>query len=131
MYVTEEYDTATRGHRHTSPARALAEGIYRILRHKPGGKKTHTHLIYKLEFPPEDEKNEPQESLNIEREGSFLIQIKNPDQHNQRGSSGRFGGLQTKRRAAFPAHLQGQFGKLRYSSADPTDFLTIRDVSFY
>ncbi|KAL2479195.1 hypothetical protein Fot_48209 [Forsythia ovata] len=26
----EEYDTATRGHRHNPPARALAEGIYRI-----------------------------------------------------------------------------------------------------
>ncbi|KAI3936733.1 hypothetical protein MKW92_043048 [Papaver armeniacum] len=127
----EEYDTATRGHRHTSPARALAEGIYRILRHKPGGKKTHTHLIYKLEFPPEDEKNEPQESLNIEREGSFLIQIKNPDQHNPQGSGGGgFGGLQTKRRAAFPAHLQGQFGKLRYSAADPPDFLNYEGCEF-
>ncbi|MCL7023010.1 hypothetical protein MKW94_003835 [Papaver nudicaule] len=124
----EEYDTATRGHRHTSPARALAEGIYRILRHKPGSKKNHTHLIYKLEFPPEDEKNEPQESLNIEREGSFLIQIKNPNQHQ--GSSGGFGGLQNKRRAAFPAHLQGLFGKLRYSPADPPDFLNYEGCEF-
>ncbi|KAK3430942.1 hypothetical protein EUGRSUZ_E02145 [Eucalyptus grandis] len=94
----EEYDTSTRGHRHTAAARA----------HKSKGKKAHTHLIYKLEFPPEDEKQEPQESLNIEREGSFLIQIKNPD---------------SKRKAVFPAHLQGQFGQLRYSPADPPDFL--------
>ncbi|KAF9592686.1 hypothetical protein IFM89_016763 [Coptis chinensis] len=49
------------------------------------------------------EKNEPQESLSIEREASFIIQIKNPDQH---GSSSRFSGLETKRKAVFPAHLQ-------------------------
>ncbi|XP_039170076.1 uncharacterized protein LOC104444791 [Eucalyptus grandis] len=117
----EEYDTSTRGHRHTAAARALGEGVYRILRHKSKGKKAHTHLIYKLEFPPEDEKQEPQESLNIEREGSFLIQIKNPDQHGAGPS--QFRGLQSKRKAVFPAHLQGQFGQLRYSPADPPDFL--------
>ncbi|KAK3431034.1 hypothetical protein EUGRSUZ_E02931 [Eucalyptus grandis] len=94
----EEYDTSTRGHRHTAAARALGEGVYRILRHKSKGKKVHTHLTYKLEFPPEDEKREPQESLN-------------------------FRGLQSKRKAVFPAHLQGQFGQLRYSQADPPDFL--------
>ncbi|KAK3431032.1 hypothetical protein EUGRSUZ_E02934 [Eucalyptus grandis] len=117
----EEYDTSTRGHPHTAAARALAEGVYRILRHKSKGKKAHTHLIYKLEFPSEDEKQEPQESLNVEREGSFLIQIKNPDQHG--ASPSQFRGLQSKRKAVFPAHLQGQFGQLRYSPADPPDFL--------
>ncbi|KAK3430852.1 hypothetical protein EUGRSUZ_E02270 [Eucalyptus grandis] len=117
----KEYDTSTRGHRHTAAARALGEGVYRILRHKSKGKKAHTHLIYKLEFPPEDEKQEPQESLNVEREGSFLIQIKNPDQHGAGPS--QFRGLQSKRKAVFPAHLQGQFGQLRYSPADPPDFL--------
>lgn len=76
----EEYDTSTRDHRRNLPARAVGEGVYRILRHSPG-KKMHTHLIYKLEFPPEDKENETQESLNIEHEGSFLIQIKNPGQH--------------------------------------------------
>ncbi|KAI6705706.1 hypothetical protein NL676_008668 [Syzygium grande] len=55
----EEHDTSTRGHRHTVAAIALGEGVYRILRHKSRGKKAHTHLIYKLEFPPEDERQEP------------------------------------------------------------------------
>ncbi|KAL3739701.1 hypothetical protein ACJRO7_021032 [Eucalyptus globulus] len=107
----EEYDTSTRGHRHTAAARALGEGVYRILRHKSKGKKAHTHLIYKLEFPSEDEKQEPQESLNI----------KNPNQHGAGPS--QFRGLQSKRKVVFPAHLQGQFGQLRYSPADPPDFL--------
>ncbi|XP_057967721.1 uncharacterized protein LOC131157518 [Malania oleifera] len=116
----EEYETATRGHRHKSAARALGEGIYRILRHNPD-KRAHTHLIYKLELLPEDKENEPepQESLNVEREGSFLVQIKNPEQP---GSS-QFRGLQRKRKAVFPAHLQGKFGRLRFIPADPPDFL--------
>ncbi|KAK3430996.1 hypothetical protein EUGRSUZ_E02226 [Eucalyptus grandis] len=121
LLLAEEYDTSTRGHHHTVAARALGEGVYRILRHKSKGKKAHTHLIYKLEFPPEDEKQEPQESLNVEREGSFLIQIKNPNRHGVGPS--QFRGLQSKRKAVFPAHLQGQFGQLRYSLADPPEFL--------
>ncbi|CAI9091425.1 OLC1v1026458C1 [Oldenlandia corymbosa var. corymbosa] len=121
----EEYDTKTRGHRQTEPARALGEGIYRILRHNPG-KRMHTHLVYKLEFPPEDEKNEAQESLNVEREGSFIIQVKNPDQE---GSSG-FGGLKRKRRASFPAHLQGNVGHRKFTPADPPDFLNYEGCEF-
>ncbi|KAH9668050.1 protein kinase domain-containing protein [Citrus sinensis] len=121
----EEYDTSTRGHRRNLPARAVGEGVYRILRHSPG-KKMHTHLIYKLEFPPEDMENETQESLNIEHEGSFLIQIKKPGQH---GTS-QFRGLQNKRKAVFPAHLQGQFGQKRYCPADPPDFLNYEGCEF-
>ncbi|XP_030553350.2 uncharacterized protein LOC115757310 [Rhodamnia argentea] len=117
----EEYDTSTRGHRHKPAARPLGEGVYRILRHKSSGKKAHTHLIYKLEFPPEGEKQEPQESLNVEREGSFLIQIKNPDQHGAGPS--QFGGLQSKRKAVLPASLRGQFGQRRFIPADPPNFL--------
>uniref|UniRef100_A0A7N0SWZ2 Uncharacterized protein n=1 Tax=Kalanchoe fedtschenkoi TaxID=63787 RepID=A0A7N0SWZ2_KALFE len=123
----EEYDTATRGHRRKPEARAVGEGVYRILRHNPG-KKMHTHLIYKLEFPAEGKGSEPQEALNIEREGSFLIQIKNPEQKG--GSSSGFRGLQGKRKAVFPAKLQGQFGKLRYHPADPPDFLNYEGCEF-
>ncbi|KAK3219019.1 hypothetical protein Dsin_012989 [Dipteronia sinensis] len=124
----EEYDTMTKGQRRNSPSRALGQGVYRILRHNPG-KIMHIHLIYKLEFPPEDKENEPQESLNIEREGSFLIQIKNPDQQGG-GSSSHFRGLQNKRKAVFPAHLQGQFGHKRYCLADPPDFLNYEGCEF-
>ncbi|XP_020090806.1 uncharacterized protein LOC109711876 isoform X3 [Ananas comosus] len=124
----EEYDTATRGRRHRPPARALAEGVYRILRHVPSGRQgrqEHTHLIYKLELPPSGSEGEPQESFNVEREASFLIQIKNPEVGRGDGSDigGGFRGLQTKRKAAFPARLQGQFGGKRFIPADPPDFL--------
>lgn len=124
----EEYDTATRGHRRKPPARALAEGVYRILRHQLGSnKKAHTHLIYKLEFPPSDEENEPQESLNIEREASFIIQIKNPEQGS---SSGQFRSLKAKRKSLFPASLQSQMGPRRFVPADPPDFLNYEGCEF-
>lgn len=114
----EEYDTSTRGHRHKYPARPVGEGIYRILRHyQAASNRMHTHLVYKLEFPPEDKQNEPQHSLNIERQASFLIQIKNPKQPTQ------FRGLQNKRKAIFPAHLQAQFGHRHFCPADPPDLL--------
>ncbi|XP_021720280.1 uncharacterized protein LOC110687938 [Chenopodium quinoa] len=122
-----EYDTATRGHRHNPNARALGEGVYRILRHKYSERKMHTHLVYKLELPPEDKKNEPQEELNIEREGSFIIQIKSPEQG---GARSEFQGVGNKRKAVFPAHLQGQFGGKRYVPADPPDFLNYEGCEF-
>ena len=70
-----------------------------------------THLVYKLELPSKDKENEPQESLNIQREGSFIIHIKNPDQH---GGSSQF--------ARFPTHLQGNLGN-KFVPADPPDML--------
>lgn len=121
----DDYETKTRGRRHTSGARAVGEGIYRILRHKVG-KRSHTHLIYKLEFPCEGEKNEPQEALNIEREGSFIIQIKNPEKEK---TSGEWG-LQKKRKAVFPAHLQGLLGHGKFGPADPPDFLNCEGCEF-
>ncbi|EXC33645.1 hypothetical protein L484_013842 [Morus notabilis] len=117
----EEYDTATRGHRHKPAARALGEGVYRILRHNPK-KRMHTHLVYKLELPPENKaKMEPQESQH-----RTTRLIKNPEQPG----SPRFRGLQNKRRAAFPAHLQGQFGHRRFAAADPPDFLNYEGCEF-
>ncbi|KAK9757081.1 hypothetical protein RND81_01G138400 [Saponaria officinalis] len=49
----EENHTKTRGHRRNPKARALGEGVYRILRHEYNN-KMHTHLVYKLELPSTD-----------------------------------------------------------------------------
>ncbi|KAD0968773.1 hypothetical protein E3N88_43492 [Mikania micrantha] len=125
----EEYDTKTRGHRHKPAARALGEGVYRILRHNNKSKKMHTHLVYKLEFPSEQADDQPQEDLNVEREASFVIQIKNPIQAKKQ-AGGQFSGLQRKKKATFPAHLQGQFGQLSYHAADPPDFLNYEGCEF-
>uniref|UniRef100_A0A0E0JVD6 Uncharacterized protein n=1 Tax=Oryza punctata TaxID=4537 RepID=A0A0E0JVD6_ORYPU len=139
----EEYSTATRGTRRRAAARALGEGVYRILKHD-SGRRVHTHLVYKLELPSParrrehdaDEAGEPQEAMNVEPEASYLIQIKNPDQPPPSGGGGRYGdggfrGLQSKRRAAFPAHLQGRFGSNhRYAPADPPDLLNYEGCEF-
>lgn len=96
--------------------------MYRILRHKRRS-DAHTHLVYRLEFPPAvaGGRAAPQEALNVEPEGSFVIQIKNPERGG--AAAGRFRGLPGKRRAAFPARLQGLLGGLRFSPAEPPDFL--------
>ncbi|KAG8058088.1 hypothetical protein GUJ93_ZPchr0002g23540 [Zizania palustris] len=131
----EEYTTATRGTRHRSAARALGEGVYRILKHDSARRRGHTHLIYKLELPSparDDEAGEPQEAMKVEPEASYLIQIKNPEQPRSGGGDEgrRFRGLQSKRRAAFPAHLQGRFGSNRYAPADPPDLLNYEGCEF-
>ncbi|ONM59866.1 hypothetical protein Zm00014a_011921 [Zea mays] len=126
----EEYSTATRGKRHRAAARALGEGVYRIVKHESesgsGGRRRsprpHTHLVYKLELPSTRGAMEPQEAMNVEPEASFLVQVKNPDPPSG-GRDGGFRGLQSKRRAAFPAHLQDAFGGRRYAPADPPDLL--------
>ncbi|WVZ91307.1 hypothetical protein U9M48_037496 [Paspalum notatum var. saurae] len=117
----EEYTTATRGKRRRPAARALGEGVYRILKHGGAGRRAHTHLVYKLELPSRGA-GEPQEAMHVEPEASYLIQIKNPEQRQASGGGG-FAGLQGKRRAAFPAHLQARFGGKRYAAADPPDLL--------
>nr|GEW36619.1 probable amino-acid racemase [Tanacetum cinerariifolium] len=126
----EEYETKTRGHRHKPPARALGEGVYRILRHQhKKDKQMHTHLIYKLEFPSmegEAAKQQPQEALNVAKEASFLLQIKNPTQKGRN----EFRGLKRRRKPVFPKHLQERFGKLGYHAADPPDFLNYQGCEF-
>lgn len=116
-WMAEEYE------RHVSGARAVGEGVYRIVRHRKGsGKRSHTHLIYKLEFA-----GEAQELVNIEGEGSFIIQIRNPE---KAGGDASFSGLQNKRKAVFPAHLQGQLGHVKFGAADPPDFLNYEGCEF-
>lgn len=87
----EEYSTATRGKRHRPAARALGEGVYRILKHESSGgrgRSPHTHLVYKLELPTRGA-GEPQEAMNVEPEASFLVQVKNPDPPSGGGFRGR------------------------------------------
>ncbi|KAG6542202.1 hypothetical protein Mapa_016435 [Marchantia paleacea] len=122
--AAETYETKTRGKREKPACRPVGEGIYRLVRHKDG-KKVHTHLIYKLELPGPDKHHEPQEALNIEAEGSYVIQIKNPEQGNPPTQ-----GLQNKRKATYPAHLQDHIGSYRFVAADPPDFLNYEGCEF-
>lgn len=75
----EEYDTATRGHRSIEKARPCGHGVYGIVK-----KGKRTYLAYVLEFPEipgiisssDNAAAEVQLSLNIKKEGSYLLIIK-------------------------------------------------------
>ncbi len=92
-------------------ARPAGEGVYAIVRHG-----NHTHLAYALELP--DEPDEVQRELHIEKEGMYLLSIKNPEASSPPGV-----GLDPERKADLPAELQERFGGRRFAPADPPDFL--------
>jgi hypothetical protein len=105
------YSTATRGERHLSPARPAGEGVYTIARHDD-----HTHLAFALELP--ERPGEVQEELNIPREGSYIITVKNPDVDTPPDL-----GLQEENRADLPQRLRDRFRGRRFIPVDPPDFL--------
>jgi hypothetical protein len=107
----ETYPTKTRGERHLAAALPAGEGVYAIARHSE-----HSHLAYALELPAEP--GEVQQALNIVKEGSYIIVVKNPEAPSPPGV-----GLDESRRAAFPMELQERFQGRRFIPADPLDFL--------
>ncbi|GKC02027.1 hypothetical protein Tco_0993637 [Tanacetum coccineum] len=60
-----------------------------------------------------------EEALNVAKEASFLLQIKNPTQKGRN----EFRRLKRKRKPVFLEHPQERFGKPHYHAADPPDFL--------
>ena len=107
----EVYETKTRGERRLPPARPAGEGIYAIARHSG-----HTHLAYVLELP--EEPGDAQRALNIIKEGSYILAVKNPDAPSPPGV-----GLDESRRARFPQELQERFQERRFLPVDPSAFL--------
>jgi len=107
----EVYDTKTRCERQLPAARPAGEGIYAIVRHSG-----HTHLAYALELPAEP--GEVQQALNIVKEGSYIIVVKNPEALSPPGV-----GLDDSCRARFPEALQERFAGRRFIPVDPPDFL--------
>ncbi len=83
-------------------ARPAGEGVYAVARHG-----NHTHLLYALELPAEPD--EVQRELRIEKRGSYLLSVKNP----QAGSPPSMG-LEEERKAHFPEELQERFGGRRF-----------------
>jgi hypothetical protein len=108
----EQYRTKTRGERQVPAARPAGEGIYALVRH--GGE--HTHLAYALELPAKP--GEVQRALNIVKEGSYVVAVKNPEAPSPPGM-----GLDETRRARFPKHLQERFRGRRFIPVDPPEFL--------
>jgi hypothetical protein len=107
----QAYRTKTRGERRWPAARPAGEGVYAIVRHGD-----HTHLAYELELPAEP--GEVQRALDIAREGSFIVSVKNPEAPSPPGL-----GLDVSRRARYPKTLRERFGDRRFIDLDPPDLL--------
>src|SRR5690554_6593594 len=112
----QTYQTKTRGERELPAARPVGEGVYQLVHHGD-----HTHLAYALELPhrPGDAQGE----LNIEPEGNYILQIKNPQK-----SSPRNAGLPRQDKADLPKRLQSAFKGRRFASAEPPEFLDYEGV---
>jgi hypothetical protein len=106
----KEYETKTRGERFVPPARPAAEGIYAIVTHG-----NHTHLAYVLELPKRQ--GPVERELNIKREASYVIAVKNPEVESPPGL-----GLKVHE-ARFPEGLQEKFQGRRFHPVDPPEFL--------
>jgi hypothetical protein len=105
------YETKTRGRREVPAARLAGEGVYVLARHGD-----HTHLAYELLHPQQP--GEVQRELNLQRQASYIITVRNPQVPPPPGT--RAG---TGRRPQFPDDLQARFGDRRFAPVDPPDFL--------
>ncbi|MFL5963261.1 MAG: hypothetical protein ACJ757_10265 [Gaiellaceae bacterium] len=105
------YETKTRGTRVQPEARPAGEARYAIVDHEG-----HTHIAYALELPRR--RGEVQKALRIEREGSFIAAVRNPDAPAPRGT-----GLPSRERAEFPKRLAETFRGRRFAPLNPPDFL--------
>jgi len=110
------YETkATHQKRHLEGARPAGEGIYAIIK-----KHGHTHLAYVLELPHDI--GEVQKAFNIDKEGSFIINVKNPDIQSD------FGGYSSSKNPGFPIELMNKFEGRRWCPVDPVEFLNYENA---
>lgn len=106
-----QYRTKIRGPRTEPPGRPAGEGIYAIVRHV-----NHTHLAYGLELPASP--GPVQRDLDIAREASFVVMVKNPDVGPPTGL-----GPRGSRKPAYPPRLRAEFSGRRFIELDPPELL--------
>lgn len=104
------YQTKTRGERVQPETRPAGEGRYAIVDH--GG---HTHLAYALELPSEP--GEAQHTLQINREGSYIVAVRNPEAPAPPGMDS------PARAPDLPERLRTRFGGRRFAQLDTTEWL--------
>tara|TARA_R110000850_G_scaffold150497_1_gene273116 strand:+ start:14509 stop:15270 length:762 start_codon:yes stop_codon:yes gene_type:complete len=110
------YQTKTKGKREQPAARPCGEGVYRILQHDD-----HTHLVYALEYPKK--RDEVQKAFNIEREGNYIINVKNPEKGQPKNA-----GMPQDQKADFPKRLTEKFEDRRFVPVNPSDFLNYENA---
>ncbi|TPX71545.1 hypothetical protein SpCBS45565_g01026 [Spizellomyces sp. 'palustris'] len=109
----ETYETKTRdqGTRHLEPARPCGEGVYSIVDHNG-----HTHLAYVLALP--EEPTEVQKTFNIEKEGSYILSVKNPET-----PSPPWAGLGERQKSKLPPKFLEHFRGRKFIPANPPALL--------
>jgi hypothetical protein len=66
-----------------------------------------------------------QRAFHIEKQGRFVLSIKNPEAPRPAGI-----GLDEERKAEFPEELMGRFGARKWIAADPPQFLDDEGAEF-
>ncbi len=103
----ETHETKTRGERKTPAARAAGEGVYALVCHG-----NHAHIAYVLELPGEP--GDAQNEMNIRKEASYIITVKNPEAGSPPGA-----GLPGSEKADLSEPEQDKFHGRRFIPADP------------
>jgi hypothetical protein len=111
MLAGGTYETETRGDRHLPAARPVGEGVYCLAR-----RGRSSILAYALELPAEP--GEVQRAFHIEKQGHFVLSVKNPEAARPPGI-----GLDEEQKAEFPDELMERFGARKWIAADPPEFL--------
>jgi hypothetical protein len=100
------YETKTRGDRRQPAARAAGEGVYAIT-----CKGSQMHLSFALELP--ESLGEVQKALNIPREASYALTVKNPERGEPLAA-----GLSEGRKADYPKTRQEKFRDRKWARED-------------
>jgi len=103
----QHYETKTRGERTLPAARPAGEGVYALIR-----RGRNLYLTYELELP--ERPGEVQQELNIERQGAYILSIRNPDKLAPSGA-----GLPKRDEAHYPKTLKREFRGRRFAAEDP------------
>ncbi|KAI1165538.1 hypothetical protein F5B18DRAFT_155083 [Nemania serpens] len=102
---SSDYETKTRGTRHTPAAAPAAEGIYAIT---TTGRES--HLAYMITLPKE--LGEVQTELGLKKKGSFIISTRNPQYDAPRGTA-------LPKGPDYPKDVQDEFRELRWIPSQP------------
>lgn len=107
----DTYDTQTRGRRRRPACRPAATGVYDLRRR---GRDTRLAVV----FDEPEGNGEVQDALNVPREATYVVSVKNPDAGSPPGA-----GLGDTRQADLPEGLRDRFGGRRWIAVDPPTFL--------
>jgi uroporphyrinogen-III synthase len=109
FFQGEEYETQSKGTRHTQPVTPVGEGVYAIT---TTGRTS--HLVYILAIPSEP--GQVQNDLGIHDRGSFVLSLKNP-------TIGGPSWATLSEKPNFPKSIQDDFRGLRWMPIQKSEYL--------